>query len=212
MSGQFISVNPDNRQYYLDLKKTDDFDALIEKRAESLDSSQLDRYYYEALKRVMECTDQTYVTGYKIWQHELEWLERKAARQGYLFFGAPNERSTAVPPRDFYLYFIQPFDAPHFKDEKKPDELFLRLARIDEEFRKALRNYAAALDLASTSSGHAKSTYESKAIRILREPWCSGYRRTCSTAFEVTYQGRTKSLAEWAKGKSIRELSGIGSQ
>jgi hypothetical protein len=75
VSGQFISSNPDNRQYYLDLKKTDDFDALIEKRAESLDASQLDRYYYEALKRVMECTDQTYVTGYKIWQHELEWLE-----------------------------------------------------------------------------------------------------------------------------------------
>ena len=104
VSGQFISTNPDNRQYYLDLKKTDDFDAVIEKRAESLDSSQLDRYYYEALRRVMECTDQTYVTGYKIWQHELEWLERKAARQGYLFFGAPNERSTAVPARDFYIY------------------------------------------------------------------------------------------------------------
>ena len=50
--------NPDNRQYYLDLKKTDDYDALIEKRAESLDEAQLDRYYYEALKRVMECTDQ----------------------------------------------------------------------------------------------------------------------------------------------------------
>ena len=50
VSGQFISSNPDNRQYYLDLKKTDDFDALIEKRAESLDASQLDRYYYEALE------------------------------------------------------------------------------------------------------------------------------------------------------------------
>ncbi len=35
VSGQFISSNPDNRQFYLDLKKTDDFDALIEKRAES---------------------------------------------------------------------------------------------------------------------------------------------------------------------------------
>ena len=34
VSGQFISSNPDNRQFYLDLKKTDDFDALIEKRAE----------------------------------------------------------------------------------------------------------------------------------------------------------------------------------
>jgi len=223
VSGQFISSNPDNRQYYLDLKKTDDFDALIEKRAESLDSSQLDRYYYEALRRVMECTDQTYVTGYKIWQHELEWLERKAARQGYLFFGAPNERSTAVPPRDFYLYFIQPFDPPHFKDEKKPDELFMRLANTDlpaphsgaprqagEEFRTAVRNYAAALDLASTASGHAKSTYESKASNFLRDlvQWL---QKNMATAFEVTYQGRSKSLTEWAKGKSIRELSGIGS-
>ncbi len=211
VSGQFISSNPDNRQYYLDLKKTDDFDALIEKRAESLDSSQLDRYYYEALKRVMECTDQTYVTGYKIWRHELEWLERKAARLGYLFFGSPNERSTAVPPRDFYLYFIQPFDPPDFKDQKKPDELFLRLKGMDEEFRTALRNYAAALDLASTASGHAKSTYESKASNFLRDlvQWL---QKNMLTAFEVTYQGRPKSLTEWAKGqtKSIRTLSGIG--
>ena len=209
VSGQFISSNPDNRQYYLDLKKTDDFDALIEKRAESLESSQLDRYYYEALKQVMECSDQTYVTGYKIWQYELEWLERKAARQGYLFFGAPNERSTAVPPRDFYIYFIQPFDAPHFKDMKKADEVFLRLTKKDEEFRTALKDYAASLDLASTASGHAKSTYESKASNFLRN-MVQWLQKNMSTAFEVTYQGRTKSLTEWAKGKSIRELSGIG--
>ena len=222
VSGQFISSNPDNRQFYLDLKKTDDFDALIEKRAESLDASQLDRYYYDALKQVMECTDQTYVTGYKIWQHELEWLEHKAARQGYLFFGAPNERSTAVPSRDFYLYFIQPFDPPHFKDEKKADEVFLRLTtdlpapqsgaarQAGEEFRTALTNYAAALDLASTSSGHAKATYESKAKGVLQDlvGWLLEHM---TDAFEVTYQGRTKSLVEWAKGKSIRELSGLAS-
>ncbi len=36
-------------------------------------------------------------------------------------------------------------------------------------------------------------------------------QKNMTTAFEVTYQGRTKSLTEWAKGKSIRELSGIGS-
>lgn len=209
VSGQFISSNPDNRQYYLDLKKTDDFDAIIEKRAESLDSSQLDRYYYEALKRVMECTDQTYITGYKIWQHEIEWLERKAARQGYLFFGAPNERSTAVPPRDFYIYFIQPFDPPHFKDEKKPDELILRLT-TDDAFREALRRYAAALDLASTASGNDKATYESKSSGFLRDlvQWL---QKAMTSAFEATHQGRTKSITEWAKGKSIRELSGIAS-
>ncbi|MGI9859879.1 DUF6079 family protein [Moorella naiadis] len=208
VSGQFISINPDNRQYYLDLKKADDFDALIEKRADSLEPSQLDRYYYEALKRVMECTDQTYKTGYKIWQHEVVWLERKAARQGYLFFGAPNERSTAVPPRDFYLYFLQPYEAPRFKDEKKPDEVFLRLINKDETFHTTLRNYAAALDLAATASGYYKSTYESKAATYLQQlvQWL---KENMYEAFAVTYQGRTKSLEDMARDKSIRELSGI---
>ena len=211
VSGQFISSNADNQQHYLDLKKTADFDALIEKRAESLDSYRLDRYYYEALKRVMECEDQTYVTGYKIWEHELEWLERKAARRGYLFFGAPNERSTAVPARDFYLYFIQPFDEPYFKDEMNADELFLRLANADDEFRTVLRNYAAALELASTSSGHAKFTYDSKSSAFLQDivRWL---RKHMADAFEVTYQGRTKSLTEWAKGRRHHELSGINSR
>ena len=200
VSGQFISSNPDNRQFYLDLKKTDDFDALIDKRAETLDDTQLDRYYYEALKLVMECTDQTYITGYKIWQHELEWLERKAARDGYLFFGVPNERTTAAPPRDFYIYFIQPHDAPSFKDEKKADEVFFHLTGADDAFRNALRSYAAALDLASRSSGQAKSTYESKASGFLRDivKWL---QENMITAFEVTYQGKTRHLLDWVKGK-----------
>jgi len=212
VSGQFISSNPNNRQYYLDLKKTDDFDALIEKRAESLDSSKLDLFYYQALRQVMlEDPNMPFYKGtYQIWEHELEWQERKATRKGYLFFGTPNERPTAIPPRDFYLYFIQPLDAPHFKDEKKPDELFLRLTNKDEVFRTALSNYAAAVDLASAASGHAKSTYESKASNFLRDlvQWL---QKSMATAFDVTYQGRTKSLTEWAKGKSIRELSGTGS-
>ena len=200
VSGQFISSNPDNLQYYLDLKKTDDYDALIEKRAETLDDTQLDRYYYEALKRVMECTDATYVTGYKIWEHELEWRERRASRLGYLFFGAPNERSTAVPPRDFYLYFIQPHEPPRYKDEKKADEVFFRLTGQDDTFRQVLKSCAAALDLASRASGHAKDVYEAKASGFLRDlaKWLQEHM---TTAFEVSYHGRTKPLIAWVKGK-----------
>jgi hypothetical protein len=206
VSGQFISFNSENGQVYLDLKKTDDFDALIDKRAESLDDSKLDSFYYEALKRVMECQDATYTNGYKIWQHELEWQEHRAARTGYLFFGAPNERSTAVPQRDFYLYFIQPNDPPRFKDEKKSDEVFFQLKTTDEEFHIALKSYAAALDLAGTSSGHAKATYESKANGFLKKlvQWL---QKHMNNAFEVTYQGRSRTMVEWAKGTSIRSQS-----
>ena len=208
VSGQFISENADNRQFYLDLKKTDDFDAKIAVRAESLDQAQLDRFYYEALKRVMECQDTTYVSGYKIWQHELVWMERMAARSGYMFFGAPNERSTVVPQRDFYLYFIQPNDAPSFKDEKRHDEVFFRLKGADGELENSLKHYGSALDLATTSSGNAKATYESKANGFLKQlvQWLQNHIRD---AFEVTYQGRTKPLTKWAKGKSIRDLSGL---
>jgi hypothetical protein len=208
VSGQFISCQADNQQYYLDLKKTDDFDALIENRADTLSDSRLDRFYYEALKRVMECQDTTYITGYKIWQHELIWQDHKAARTGYLFFGAPNERSTVVPQRDFYLYFIQPNDPPGFKDEKQSDELFFKLKNTDDEFKISLKSYAAALDLASTSSGHAKATYEAKSNGFLKKlvQWL---QKHMGDAFEVTYQGRTKLMTKWAQGKSIRDLSGL---
>ena len=207
VSGQFISANPNNRQYFLDLKKTEDYDALIDKRAESLGEAQLDRYYFEALKRVMECEDQTLVTGYRIWPHELEWRERKASRLGYLFFGAPNERSTAQPPRDFYIYFLQPFNPPHYKDEKRSDEVFFRLTGTDTSFRRILDRYAAALDLAATSSGKAKEVYLRKADQ--NDPQVPGFlqqlvrwlQEHMTTAFEVTYEGKSRPLIERIKGR-----------
>jgi hypothetical protein len=200
VSGQFISLNAENQQYHLDLKKTADYDALIDKRAETLGSDLLDRYYFDALKRVMECADVTVVSGYRIWEHELEWRERKAARLGYLFFGAPNERSTATPPRDFYLYFLQPHDPPPFKDERRGDEVFFHLAAPDDEFRGALRRYAGARDLAATSSGQAKIAYEPKADEALRK-LTTWLRDHMTTAFQVAHQGRQKPLLEWIKGK-----------
>ncbi len=202
VSGQFISSNPENNQYFLDLKKIDDYDALVEKRAETLDESQLDLYYYEALKQVMECADQTYITGYRIWEHEIEWVEHKASRRGYLFYGAPNERSTAVPPRDFYIYFIQPFDAPSWKDERKDDEVFFFLEGKDEELNKALLFFAAATDLAGKASGHAKATYLSKADGYLRDlvKWL---REHMTSAFEIAYAGHRKKMVNWLKGGKL---------
>lgn len=211
MSGQFVSVNPNNGQYYLDLKKTKDFDAEIAKRAESLDESILNRYYYEALKQYLECSDITYVTGYRIWEHELIWHERKAGRRGYLFFGTPNERSTAVPPRDFYIYFLQPFNPPPFKDEKKSDEVFFKLKHRDEEFGQRLKSYAASFELASISSGNDKKIYTSKGNEHL-QGLISWLQDHIKDAFEVTYKGRSQALFDWAKGRSIREISGIGPQ
>jgi hypothetical protein len=105
-----------------------------------------------------------------------------------------------VPPRDFYIYFIQPFDPPNFKDEKKDDEAFFHLTGADDEFRQTLQKYAAALDLSGTASGQAKSTYQSKANHFLQKlvKWLQEH---LTAAYRVAYQGNTKPLLEWIKGK-----------
>ncbi|RJF76300.1 DUF6079 family protein [Rhodopseudomonas palustris] len=202
VSGQFLSFNKENGQYFLDLKKDVDFDSLIEKRAETLSDAQLDRYYFDALRRVvLEDPDAApYVTGYRIWEHEIEWRERHAGRSGYLFFGAPNERSTAQPVRDFYLYFLQRFDAPYFKDEKKPDEVFFKLKDSDDAFDRVLRLYAGAREQSAAASGSNKKIYEDKAGDHLRT-LTSWLREHMPTAVEVVHQGRSKTLQEVVRGK-----------
>ena len=216
VSGQFITVNKENGQYYLDLKKDIDFDSLIARKAGTLDVGQLNRHYFTALARVMGADERTYVSGYQIWEHEIEWRERKTNRSGYLFFGAPNERSTAQPPRDFYLYFIQPHDPPYYKDEKKPDEVFFKLKHRDDDFDRELRLYAGAREQWATASGENKRIYEQKADEHVRHltQWL---REHMTTALEVTCEGRSRSLREVIQGKvgggagraSVRELVDI---
>lgn len=201
VSGQFISQNEENGQYYLDLKKDIDYDKKIEERGEAL-GEHLDRYYFDALKRVMKTPENPYVSGHRIWQHDIVWKEHKAGRSGYLFFGAPNDRPTAQPPRDFYIYFIQPFDTPEFEDEKKPDEVFFNFVERAAEFDKTLRLYAGAREMGATSGGPSKRIYEDKATDFLKimERWL---REHMVTAYEVTYLGERKKLVEWMKKAAV---------
>jgi len=210
VNGQFISKAPDTEQYYLDLKKDVDYDAQIEKRAEALSEDALDRAYYGAIRQLMERTDDSsYVTGHQIWQYQIEWQERRVERIGYLFFGAPNDRPTAQPERDFYLYFIQPFDPPRFRDEQKADEVFFRLKAPDETIKRLLGFYAAAQELASTASGGAKGVYLDRVRDTLRE-MSKWLQEKQLEAFEVTFQGKSKTLRDWTKGISLRDKARLG--
>jgi len=204
VNGQFISFNQENRQYYLDLKKIEDYDAKIELRAETLEPSTLDRYYFDALKRLMECSDSTYVPHYKIWEHNIQWPSHQIFRKGYLFFGAPNERSTAVPARDFYIYFLPVFDPPKYKDEKKPDEIFLKLDKSDPDLLRIVNKYAASRELAGLSSGAAKDAYEEIADKAL-SGLVKWLQLNMYKKYELTYQGKAKTIDEWKRSEKIKQ-------
>lgn len=196
VSYQYLSANETNGQYYLDLKKDIDIDSLILQKAEKIEDDKLDRFYYDILKQAITLEDNTYVSGYKIWRHNLPWDARRITRQGYLFFGAPNERSTAQPERDFYIYMIRPYLKTTFKDEKKPDELFFELNQKDEHFTQLLRLYAAANDLKIETTSATRNLYSRKIDSYFKEinKWLN---ENFVHSFEITYQGKKGSVLEF---------------
>jgi hypothetical protein len=215
VNGQFISATERDAkgglggQFFLDVRKTVDYDAQLERRAATLGEDVLDRRYYEALTIALEQQDiPTVATGHRIWQYELPWRERNTSRLGYLVFGAPTDRSTAQPPRDFYLYFVQLYQPPKYRDEKNADEVFFELTGADDAFRVTLKLYAAAMDLAATSAGNEKTTYQKKADQASRD-LAKWLQDNLLNAVEVTHQGRTKKLLDWVQG-NVRGRLGLG--
>lgn len=167
VQGQFLSYNPENGQYYLDLKKAVDFDQKILERGDFMDKSDLNTYFYDALRQALNLSDTTYLTGYSIWFYELPWADHKVTRPGYLFFGPPDERTTAQPPRDFYIYFLPPFKDPSWNDQKLPDEAIYYLTGLDNNFETNVRLYAGARAMANESTEY-RLEYANKAEDYFR--------------------------------------------
>nr|MBA2470548.1 ATP-binding protein [Chloroflexia bacterium] len=191
VSGQYISHNDGNDQYYLDVKKDVDFDARIQERGESLDRDDLNRYFFDSLREVLDLDTSTYVSGHRIWFTELPWADHKVTRPGYLFFGAPEERSTAQPPRDFYVYLLPPGHDRAWPDEERADEVIFALGGLDdEEFDAILRRYAGARALENESASH-RTVYGDKAARQRKRlvQWIEAH---LVEHLEVAYQGVRK--------------------
>lgn len=206
VQGQFLSYNDENGQYYLDLKKVVDFDAKIGERGEFMSREDLNRYFFNALRNAFtSLPDTTYVSNYDIWFYEVPWEEHKVTRPGYLFFGAPDERTTAQPPRDFYVYVIPPFSDRKYHDGKNADEVIFELTGLDDDFEHRVRLYAGARAMANEATEH-RQEYNDKANDYLRTlmRWLNEHM---TEHLRVAYQGVTESL-----GKVMADMRSTASQ
>jgi hypothetical protein len=206
VSGQYISHNEENDQYYLDVKKDIDFDAKIQQCGEALDDAALDYYFFDALRQVLGLSDSTYTSAAQIWFHELPWTTHKVTRPGYFFFCAPNERTTAQPPRDFYVYFLPPFDSPSWKDEKQDDEVIFQLKGLDADFKSIVEQYAGASAMANDSPEH-RTVYLDKADTVLRKKLSPWLRENIPAHLQVVHEGVSQPLRV-----VLRETSSTASQ
>lgn len=204
VSGQFISYNRDNEQYYLDLKKDIDYDAKIQAKADFMDDEMLNKYYYNALLKVLNWERPEHKTGRRIWQYEIIWEEKKVERYGYLFFGAPNERTTAQPPRDFYIYFLRPYGNDVYRGELEKDEVIFQFTNRDQQVDEYIKLYAATMELAQISSAESKQIYFKKAEIYLKSivQWIREHTKEC---FTVKAAGEQKTVLYWLQGKAAAE-------
>lgn len=201
VSGQFIEYNKDNEQYFLDLKKDIDYDAKIEDKANFMEDERLNGYYFGLVYDLLDWNEKQAVPSYEIYEYQLNWDSHNVFRRGYLFLGIPNDRSTAQPPRDYYIYILPPFGNIEYDDEKKVDEVFFKL-KPDEEFYNNMKLYAAAKDLQSRASdNNTKKIYGKKAETYERKlkKWLNDNK---NTSYNVIFKGIEEQLIQLTQGKT----------
>jgi len=199
VSGQFIDYDSDNGQYYLDLKKDIDYDEKITQRAATLHDDSLNSYFFDIVYSCLDWNEQEYVKNFKIYEHTLNWDSHHIFRRGYLFMGKPEDRSTAQPPEDYYIYFIPPYGNTDYRDDKKSDEIFF-IFRHDEDFKNNLKLYAAAMMLRDLAEEKNKVAYQGKADAFRKKltKYLSENKNTC---FESICAGVKKQLLEVMRGR-----------
>ena len=199
VSGQFIDYDSDNGQYYLDLKKDIDYDEKITQRAATLPDDSLNNYFFDIIYSCLDWDESEYVPNFRIYEYTLIWDSHRIFRRGYLFLGKPEERSTAQPPEDYYIYFVPPYGNIDYRDEKNNDEVFF-IFKNDEVFKNNLKLYASALMLRDLAEEKNKVAYQKKAD-IFKNRLTKHLSENKNTCFETIYGGVKKQLLEVMKGR-----------
>jgi hypothetical protein len=214
VSGQYLSHNEANNQYYIDVEKNIDYDAIIEEKGSFLGPNGLNRYFFDALRQEFDLSETTYVTGHKIWFFELLWPEKKVTRPGYFFFGKPDERSTAQPPRDFYVYFAPPFSDFQWNGDVYPNEVIFQLKSFGPGFEAIIREYAGSRALSIDAASY-RDVYADKADECYRRKLSPWLRENIAKNLYVYHQGVTKPITEALKetkssaSRNIQELVNV---
>ena len=202
VSGQFIEFNPDNGQYYLDLKKDIDYDKKIQEKADFLGDDAVDRHFFDIMVSTLNYQDtDKYVPGFNIFQYNMNWRDKNIFRRGYLFLGLSNDRPSAEPKEDFWVYIVPPFSGPKQITGGQKDEVYFTL-QPDTKVLQLILLYGGAREMEILSAaGETRTTYVQRGRQYLTQirKWMDEHR---TTLFHVTYMGQTKTLLEALKGTS----------
>lgn len=187
--GQYFDKNDENGEYHLRVEGGINFDQKIKDYAATMADAQKDEYFFKFLEVNLPLDHNTYRTGFRIWEHTIEWKSHKTYRNGYIFFGNPNEKSTTHPRQHFYMYFMPIFDESKKRRNHEEDEVYFIMDGLSDEFKNAVTLYGAALALEVRADSSQKAIYRQKIDDLnkkARALFDAEYTQIC----QVDYQGR----------------------
>jgi hypothetical protein len=188
-SGQYFDKNSENAEYHLRIEGGINFDQKIKDYAATMVDSQKDEYFFKFLEVNLPLDHDTYRTGFRIWEHSIDWKSHKTYRDGYIFFGNPNEKSTTHPRQHFYMYFMPIFDESKKSRNHEEDEIYFVFDGLSREFKEAVTLYGAALALEVRADSSQKPIYRQKIDELNKKARALFDQEYVQTT-QVDYQGK----------------------
>lgn len=207
-SGQYFDKNRDNGEYHLRIEGGINFDQKIKDYAAQMSNSQKDESFFKFLEVNLPLESDTYRTGFKIWEHTIDWKSHKTFRDGYIFFGNPNQKSTTHPRQHFYMYFMPIFEEANKKRNHEEDEVYFIFDNLSDEFKEAVTLYGAAHSLEARADSSQKGNYRQKIDELNRKSRTLFDLEYVQTT-QVDYQGKELPLSGYqllGEGSSIEQI------
>lgn len=165
--GQYFEKG-DNNEYHLRIEGGVNYEQKIRDYAASMSNDQKDEYFFQFLAEALPVEGDTYRRGFRIWRHHIEWLSHHCQRNGYIFMGHPNERSTTQPQQHFYLYFMPIFSMEQQKRPAMRDSVYFLMESLSEDFKNQISLYGATLSLMGIASSDEKLRYKQLLDKVFR--------------------------------------------
>ena len=194
-SGQYFDKDVENAEFHLRIEGGVNFDQKIKDYAATMADAIKDDYFFKFLGVNLPLDlDNTYRTGFKIWTHPIEWKSHKTYRDGYIFFGNPNEKTTTHPRQHFYMYFMPIFDDSKKTRNHEEDEVYFIFDDLSDEFKNAVILYGAALALEIRADSSQKPIYQQK-IQELNKKARDLFDQEYTQITKVDYMGKELPLS-----------------
>lgn len=196
-AGQYVDQNSLSADFYIRVEGGINIPQLIRDYADEVikkDPDQADQYYFDFLQYILELQQDSYRTGFPIWKHSLEWIDKKSFRLGYIFFGNPNERSTTEPIQQYYIFFSPLFSSINRNDEA--DEVYFDVAGLSDEFKDTICLYGAAKAKFGSAASNQKPLFSNQ-IEEYRQKAIGLFDKEYADKTKVIYKGESKSLKSY---------------